>query len=218
MPVLSKGGRLVSSNNSNIIKNVTVPRNGLTGEWLFNGNASDTSGNGYNGTVSGATLTTDRNGRSNAAYLFNTGNYIDINVPYANVLSVSVWVYDTNNYGTISRVINFGYQGFDAFSPVQSRPLIYAGTSNYMYFNAKDVRNEWRHFVFVLTGYNQSDILTSKLYINSKLVTQFGGDNSGPYQGTNYTQFGTTFKGILDDIRFYNRQLDQHEIELLYNE
>ena len=44
-----------------------VPTNGLVGYWPFNGNANDESGNGNNGTVNGATLTTDRFGNSNSA-------------------------------------------------------------------------------------------------------------------------------------------------------
>jgi hypothetical protein len=47
-----------------------VPTNGLVGYWPFNGNANDESGNGNNGTVNGATLTTDRFGNPNAAYHF----------------------------------------------------------------------------------------------------------------------------------------------------
>lgn len=55
-----------------------VPTNGLVGWWGFNGNANDESGNGNNGTVNGATLSTDRFGNSNEAYSFNgTNNYID---------------------------------------------------------------------------------------------------------------------------------------------
>ena len=45
-----------------------VPSNGLVGWWPFNGNANDESGNGNNGTVNGATLTTDRFNSLNAAY------------------------------------------------------------------------------------------------------------------------------------------------------
>ena len=37
-----------------------VPSNGLVGWWGFNGNANDESGNGNNGTVFGASLSTDR--------------------------------------------------------------------------------------------------------------------------------------------------------------
>jgi hypothetical protein len=45
-----------------------VPSNGLVGWWPFNGNANDESGNGNNGTVNEATLTTDRFGVTDNAY------------------------------------------------------------------------------------------------------------------------------------------------------
>ena len=58
-----------------------VPTNGLVGYWGFNGNANDESGNGNNGTVNGATLTTDRFGNSNGAYSFDgTTNYVSMNL------------------------------------------------------------------------------------------------------------------------------------------
>ena len=53
--------------------------NGLIGYWPFNGNANDESGNGHNGIVNGATLTSDRFGNSNSAYEFDGTNYIDFN-------------------------------------------------------------------------------------------------------------------------------------------
>ena len=79
-----------------------VPSNGLEGWWPFNGNANDESGNGNNGTVNGATLTTDRFGNSTMAYSFDYthwswgsgGDWISIpyNVSLApNNISVSVW-------------------------------------------------------------------------------------------------------------------------------
>ena len=55
-----------------------VPTNGLVGYWPFNGNANDESGNGNNGTVNGATLTSDRFGNANGAYSFNGSSEIDI--------------------------------------------------------------------------------------------------------------------------------------------
>lgn len=39
----------------------------------FNGNANDISGNGNNGVIVGATLTSDRFGNPNSAYSFGTG-------------------------------------------------------------------------------------------------------------------------------------------------
>jgi hypothetical protein len=45
-----------------------VPTNGLVGWWPFNGNANDESGNGNNGMVNGALITTDRFGCNNESY------------------------------------------------------------------------------------------------------------------------------------------------------
>ncbi|MCM2272836.1 MAG: LamG domain-containing protein, partial [candidate division Zixibacteria bacterium] len=51
----------------------------LIAYYPFSGNAFDESGNGLNGTVSGPTLTTDRNGISNSAYSFDgDDDYIQI--------------------------------------------------------------------------------------------------------------------------------------------
>jgi len=44
---------------------------GLIAYYPFNNNANDMSGNGFNGTVHNATITTDRFGNANAAYYFN---------------------------------------------------------------------------------------------------------------------------------------------------
>ena len=51
---------------------------GLLAYYPFNGNANDESGNGNNGIVNGATLTTDMHGNANSAYNFdgNTTNHI----------------------------------------------------------------------------------------------------------------------------------------------
>ena len=55
-----------------------VPTNGLVGWWGFNGNANDESGNGNNGTVNGATLTTDRFNYCESAYNYDgLNNHID---------------------------------------------------------------------------------------------------------------------------------------------
>ena len=52
---------------------------GLVASYPFNGNANDTSGNGNNGTVNGATLTKDRFGNAGKAYSFNgTSDYISV--------------------------------------------------------------------------------------------------------------------------------------------
>ena len=63
-----------------------LPTDGLVGWWPFNGNANDESGNGNNGTVNGASLTTDRNGSLNSAYSFNGVSSIKVNTPSFTVI------------------------------------------------------------------------------------------------------------------------------------
>ena len=51
----------------------------LIAEYKFSGNANDTSGNGHNGFITAATLTTDRFGSTDSAYAFNgTDAYIEV--------------------------------------------------------------------------------------------------------------------------------------------
>ncbi len=74
-----------------------MPTNGLVGWWPFTGNANDLSGNGNNGTVNGATLTTDRFGNTNAAYSFDGVNdFISIpdnnSLDFTTTYTISVWV------------------------------------------------------------------------------------------------------------------------------
>ena len=73
-----------------------IPTSGLVGWWPFNGNANDESGNGNNGTVNGATLTTDRFGNANSAYSFDGVN------DYISVLSSTSLNFGTGNSFTIS--------------------------------------------------------------------------------------------------------------------
>lgn len=59
-----------------------VPQNGLVGWYPFNGNANDESANSNNGTVIGASLTSDRFGFQNNAYSFlsSSNNYISADI------------------------------------------------------------------------------------------------------------------------------------------
>ena len=67
----------------------------------FTGNANDISGNSNNGTVNGATLTTDRFGSPNKAYAFGTNMGISISsfsaLAPTDELTVSMWAKTWNN-------------------------------------------------------------------------------------------------------------------------
>ena len=71
---------------------------GLVAYYPFCGNAKDASGNSNNGTVNGATLTTDRFGNTNSAYNFDGNNFTRITVPNSfnlnltNDFTISSWI------------------------------------------------------------------------------------------------------------------------------
>lgn len=72
-------------------------RAGLVAEYLFNGNARDSSGYGRHGTVIGAALCEDRFGRPERAYYFDGNNdYLIMDPPpeiHQDQFTLSVWCY-----------------------------------------------------------------------------------------------------------------------------
>ena len=68
----------LDANYSSSKENAFNPSDGLVAYYPFDGNASDMSGNGNDGTVYGATLGTDRNGDANKAYSFDGNDWIEV--------------------------------------------------------------------------------------------------------------------------------------------
>jgi hypothetical protein len=202
-------------------------QNGLVGYWPFNGNANDVSGNANNGTVNGATLTTDRFGSADSAYSFNgISNYITI----PNIAAIgnssrtfNAWVKlnNINNSTPSNYIISTG-------SPTQS------STFNFRLNNSKlsimgfgnDIAqsttnlniNTW---YFCSVTYNGSDV---KFFLNGVLLDSIIITNSYTTAGQN-NYFGKSnhigweyyLNGKTDDISIYNRALSQSEITQLYN-
>ena len=131
-----------------------VPSNGLVGWWPFNGNANDESGNGNNGTVNGATLTTDRFGAADKAYSFDGVNDL-IRVAHQTSLnltgdySISVWFIGdyqniiNNNWVLVAKRDDNGTScspivPFDVFIPFNATNyavvcMAYANNGNYTF-------------------------------------------------------------------------------------
>ena len=219
-----------------------IPRNGLVAEYLFSGNADDTSGNNYHGTVNGATLTTDRNSNSNSAYSFNgSSNYININAALAGLATNtkgtwSIWVKPTDV--SISMIfLSFSDTVKDSRLWLQ---IIFSGKLLAFYRkigstkwrldsdNIVFVNNTWVHIAIVQDAIEPiiyvDGIAVDQTFIVSTDKTLWFNDNAlidnGRIGDYNYNNFGenTFFKGDLDDIRIYNRDLSQAEITILANE
>jgi hypothetical protein len=207
-----------------------VPTNGLVGWWPFNGNANDESGNGNNGTVNGATLSTDRFGGLNQAYNFNgISNYIDVGNPSSlgnnpSDYTQAGWLYledFSDAYVFMSkRHDNTGNDWGTPVSTVNGTFIFFADDAFYQQAPLAETNqlgiNQWHHLAFVK---NQN---TYSIYVNGVLDGSIT-DNHIMGGSANNLIFGAQlawpefFKGKLDDIGVWNRALDQTEIIDLYN-
>jgi len=211
-----------------------VPTNGLVGWWPFNGNANDEGGTGNNGTVNGATSTTDRFGEQNKAYLFNGSESIILtNLPVQSNWSISGWFRSplTNNFGyqyfyglgsqslSTYGIPGVGLTGINQQNPcfnLQPEKLILTdatqecSASNFL---VNYTQNTWYHNVIIGQG------SVFKVYMNGVLIW------SGNISSINLNELiiGSRilgflgFNGKMDDIGIWNRPLTQQEITDLYN-
>ena len=79
------------------------PSSGLVAQWLFSGNADDTSGNNLNGTNYGCTLTKDRFGNDNSAYSFSEASFIEVahdDKLNCYPITISFWINHSNDQYT----------------------------------------------------------------------------------------------------------------------
>jgi hypothetical protein len=213
-----------------------VPADGLVGWLPFNGNANDESGNGNNGTLNGATLTSDRNGISASAFSFN-GIEDNITVPHdqqfdSQTYSISVWVsfstestpstggFNVNpailsrlgpsNTVTYDNWVLYEADGIAGFS--YGNPVVYGGGMLEQFNDGN-----WHHLAMTVA----SDSV--RFYFNGQLSSSLerGPDlifNDEPIRlGRCQAAYWKAFEGLLDDVGFWNRALDLCEIRALYN-
>ncbi|MBN2455417.1 MAG: PEP-CTERM sorting domain-containing protein [Sedimentisphaerales bacterium] len=212
---------------SNAKANLT---DGLVACYPFNGNADDESGNTNHGTVYGATLTTDRFGNPNRAYSFDGENdYVAI--PDSSVFdfgtgdfSISIWfktgysgeqyIVDfkqDDNFPHIE-IYNGGIGGFGTHIEPGNDRITLGSTIN---------DNKWHHVTITLDN-GASD--GYKLYLDGtkkgeRTASVTLSDWDTLTIGVRSHSSGTLvspFNGLIDDARFYNRNLDATEVTELY--
>ena len=207
-------------------------QNGLTGYWPFCGNANDQSGNGNNGTVNGASLTTDRFGNSNSAYSFDGVNdVIEINdnssLDFANSYTISLWTkFDssiTNN--TTAYLLNKGCSPNPAYRIYYSESMFTTDNfnPNRAYTNGPISNYEWTNVLVTYDGQLLSLFINGSLYSSTAQTGSiFNSDNNlllGCSMATNLCPtLAAFFNGKIDDIGIWNRALTQQEITQLYNQ
>ena len=215
---------------------ISIPKDGLSGWWPFNGNANDESGNGNHGIVDRATLTSDKHNKPNSAYKFyKTGSKIKI--PDAKILnnpflSLSFWVKTTDS--SLQEYIYKGQEGTanneeyvinSNFSRKNSLEFRIKNNSNCIPANGWE-RNindtvifdgNWHHVSATYDG------IYSRIYVDADLTSEIqrpffpidscpGGDILFGKGWNN----DANLDGILDDIAIWNRAITHAEVKTMY--
>ena len=196
--------------------------NGLIAYYPLNGNAFDQSGNGNNGTVFGATLTSDRFGNPGMAYQFNgTNDYISANV--SNLPT-----------GSAARTVSLWAKSNPP--KVNGEELLWWGTAlNDQAFQVFNNGIDWH-----AGGYGGGDDLDSGVLVDTNwhsLIVSYDGSTmamsidgiqrqsqslvmSTPFSTVN---IGSTmgggpafFSGAINEVRIYNRVLSSNDVSELY--
>jgi len=218
---------------------------GLVGDYSFNGNTIDNSGFGNNAIVWGAIPIAGKAGIPNTAYHFDgTTNYME--VPDANSLdldtAITIYVvfkaegyytgpcqgntliskWTTANGGTgygalfTDNVVDYNCSAFDSTKDIFMGS---AGNNNWnqgLYDYHEYIRsNTWYCAAFTQDADTQriflDGVLKSANYVPNNI-----GVNSVPLWFAKNSNGVPSFKGIIDEIKIYNRALSKTEIANLY--
>lgn len=201
----------------------------LVAYYPFNGNANDESGNGRNGSVSGAVLVADRFGDPNRAYSFDgSDDHVDIPTllePMGPAFSVSAWVRpwkevgaiygqfssgsDTSCFITLQDFTSFGYDEF----PPSGGGLNSSGPAN---------SNKWTMVTVTRLGNDRRVFVNGALVVEDEQAESYSGAIPSKaaiggrlYNDSIYSPY--SFGGTIDDVRIYRRALDAGEVTQLYN-
>ena len=219
-----------------------VPINGLVGWWPFNGNANDESGNANNGTVNGATLTSDRFGAMNSAFSFNgISDYIEMNNGGPTGTGITLCYWYKSQISAVMCAFGYGGTTFGTSLDIPHNlsnsgtclgPAVHCyGTFINPGGNNLPNPNQW-HNVIVVIPQGAIDLSMVLVYLDGSLMSgtcsflnnapNLNIGNTYPIRfGYGSGQIGAStlnyFDGMLDDFGIWNRSLTQQEITDLYN-
>jgi GH18 family chitinase len=193
---------------------------GLVAAYSFNegsGNAvTDYSGNGFTGTISGATWTTS--GKFGNGLVFN-GTNAKVTVSNATLLQLTTgmtleaWVYPTTVGGGWRDVIMKGADDYYLVTNPSGAPATGSDALGSTLSGPSALTaNTWTHLAATYDG------TTLRLYMNGTQVvsrSQTGSmqTSTNPLQVGGDNAFGQYFAGRIDEVRIYNRALTQAEIQ-----
>ena len=208
----------------------------LIAYYPFSGNANDSSGNGYDGTISGdPQLTTDRFGNSNSAYNFDgNGDWIYFGtdtLPANNgnsendAFTISVWAQSFEN----TTMDLFAYGGMVSCGGglygaiVRLASNIQFNSCNRGFNTSTGGTNndgQWHHYVVTWNGSNARRIyIDGSLAATNTQTNVFRIRNVGLVLGRSFMDWtlGNTLNASADELRLWKNNLTADEVQTLYN-
>jgi hypothetical protein len=210
------------------VRDFSISQSGnLAAYYPFNGNANDESGNGNNGFVYQAVLTSDRFGNPGKAYYFDGINdYIQVQNNFSLNFQNSI-------------TINFWMQPAEFFER-EAYPISHGNWENRWKISITNKKIRWT--IKTTSGIkdldSESELVLDSLY---NVTAIYDGNDFEVYLNGELDAFSTftgnilttnidlifaqvlpgsssyNFKGILDDIRIYNYALSYPEVKSLYD-
>jgi len=207
----------------------------LVAYYPLDGDASDASGNGNDGTINGATLTTDRFGNASSAYSFDgTNDYIEVadsdQFDFTE-FTISFWAKSEGGNGAVvtkgeeasSDNAQFGAGINQRPDESTGRFFVKTEDSSDRDYAARSStipqEGEW----YFVAGRRKADG-TIDIFINGMLESTVNSGittvDSPLWIGAGYeasrSSLTNFWAGSIDEVRVYNRPLDEEEIEELY--
>jgi predicted alpha-1,6-mannanase (GH76 family)/fibronectin type 3 domain-containing protein len=207
------------------ISSQAVPAD-YAGYWPLDNNATDASGNGNTGTVSGAAWNT--NGQVSACLTFNGSNSVmQITNPVANDFTIAFWVKTTQTAGTGQWYNGVGLVDGDASGNANDfgtamcggKFAFGTGNSDTTILSTSSINNgAWHH----CAATRRQATGTLCVYVDGSLQTT-GTGNRNTLDATARLKLGVIasggnyFKGSLDEVKIFARTLSSNEVAALYN-
>ena len=182
----------------------------------------DATGNGNNGQIHGAEFIT---GKAGSALRFNgETDYVDFGdapgLKFADAVTIAAWVYPESVPVCHSLIVGRKVGAFGLFQhSMLAYAIGWAVPNHRVYASARMSRNKWSHVAMTFDG------KVLKLYINGSLRTasesfgeQISNDSAFRMGGAPAARKEDGFKGLLTDVRLYDRAHSADEINASFME
>jgi hypothetical protein len=200
----------------------------LTAWYKFDGDFTDSSGNGNDLTTYSGNPTTSitqfKFGQS--AYLISSSLKTNDFTFHNKVFSISVWIFTTGSSNRLYNLISQNYaEATNQNLHIRVNKQSNTSIKYTMAFWANDLNsssgyddlNKWVHIVFQINSNGYKEIWRNGVMIANDTNGSFLNTNNADIVIGNWTQDNKYFEGYLDNLRIYDKALTITEISLLYN-